>query len=132
MVAGLSGQLSLVAVLANLLAAPAVGPATVLGVLATVVLAVWEPLGVQLIRLAGVPVWWLVQVGQWAAALPGAVMTVPGGVQGALALATVTVLGLVLARSAAVRGVGVAVLVGWGWCGCPPGSSPPGGRHRAG
>ncbi len=113
-VAGLSGQLSLVAVLANLLAAPAVGPATVLGVLATVVLAVWEPLGVQLIRLAGAPVWWLVQVGHWAAALPGAVMKVPAGVEGALALATVTVLGLVLARSAAVRGVGVAVLVGVG------------------
>ena len=49
LVAAISGQVSLVAVLANLLAAPVVGPATVLGLLGGLVTLVAPPLG----RLAG-------------------------------------------------------------------------------
>ena len=45
LVAAISGQVSLVAVAANLLAAPAVGPATVLGLAGGVVGLVAEPLG---------------------------------------------------------------------------------------
>ncbi|HET9499319.1 MAG TPA: ComEC/Rec2 family competence protein [Marmoricola sp.] len=70
MVAAISGQVSLVAVLANLLAAPAVGPATVLGLLGGVTAAVWEPMG----RLVATPaVWcadWLIAVARGSAALP--------------------------------------------------------------
>ena len=44
-VAAISGQVSLVAVLANLLVAPAVGPATVLGLAGGLVGLVWAPLG---------------------------------------------------------------------------------------
>ncbi len=113
-VAGLSAQLSLVAVLANLLAAPAVGVATVLGVLATVVLPVSTPLGEVVLRLAEPPVWWLVQVGRRAAAVPGAAVTVPGGVAGALGMAAVTVAVLVATRNAAVRGAALAMVVGVG------------------
>lgn len=113
-IAGLSSTLSLVAVLANLLAAPAVGAATVLGVLATVLLAVWTPLGELVVRLAGPFVWWLVQVGTRAADVPDAAVAVPGGVPGALGMAAVTVLILVLGRSPAVRAVIVAVVLGLG------------------
>ena len=113
-IAGLSAQLSLVAVLANLLAAPAVGVATVLGVAATVVLPVWTPAGEVLVRLAGPPVWWLVQVAHRAADVPGAVVAVPGGPAGALGMAALTVGALVLARSPAVRALVVAVVVGVG------------------
>ncbi len=49
LIAAISGQVSLVAVLANLLAAPAVGPATVLGLLGGVLTLVAPPLG----RLTG-------------------------------------------------------------------------------
>ena len=49
LVAAISGQVSLVAVVANLLAAPAVGPATVLGLLGGLLSSVWVPLG----RLVG-------------------------------------------------------------------------------
>ena len=44
-VAAISGQVSLVAVAANLLVAPAVGPATVLGLAGGLVGLVWAPLG---------------------------------------------------------------------------------------
>ena len=44
-VTALSGQISLVAVLANLLAAPAIAPATVLGLAGGLVGLVWTPLG---------------------------------------------------------------------------------------
>ncbi|UZJ23789.1 ComEC/Rec2 family competence protein [Rhodococcus antarcticus] len=113
-IAGLSSQLSLVAVLANLLAAPAVGVATVAGVAAAVVLPVWTPAGEVLVRLAGPPVWWLVEVTHRAADVPGAVVAVPGGAAGAVGMAAATVVALVLARSAAVRGLVVAVVVGAG------------------
>lgn len=113
-IAGISGKLSLVAVLANLLVAPVVGPATVLGVTATVVLPVWAPLGRLLVRLAGPEVWWLVQVGRRSAELPGAAVDVPGGAAGALGLAAVTISAVVLTRNPAIRGLVLAVMVGVG------------------
>ncbi len=113
-IAGLSAQLSLVAVLANILAAPAVGLATVLGVLATVVLPVWPAAGELVLRLAGPEVWWLVQVAHRSAGIPSASVVVPGGVPGALGMAGATVLVLILARSPAVRAVVLAAVVGTG------------------
>ncbi len=111
-IAGLSGRLSLVAVLANLLAAPVVGPATVLGVAATVVLPAWAPAGEVLVRMTGPEVWWLVRVGRWSAGLPGATVAVPGGAAGALGLAGITIAALVLTRSPRVRVVVLAAVVG--------------------
>src|SRR3954447_26168689 len=60
-VAAISGQVSLVAVAANLLVAPAVGPATVLGLLGGVVVLV-SPLGTVLGSLAGWCAQWVVLV----------------------------------------------------------------------
>ncbi|WP_110204982.1 ComEC/Rec2 family competence protein [Nocardioides daejeonensis] len=52
-VAGISGQVSLVAVLANLLAAPLVAPATILGLLGGLLALVWAPAGQVVGRFAG-------------------------------------------------------------------------------
>lgn len=71
-IALLSGQVSLVAVFANLLAAPAVGPATVLSLIAGVVAVAWAGLGQLLARAAGVPLWWIVEIAHRAAGLAGA------------------------------------------------------------
>ena len=71
-VAALSGQVSLVAVASNLLAAPAVGPATVLGLVSGLIAVAVEPLGQLGGRLAGVPAWWIVTVADQSAQLEGA------------------------------------------------------------
>ena len=70
MVAAISGQVSLVAVLANLLAAPAVGPATVLGLLGGLVTLVAPPLGRLVGAGAGWCVAWIVEVARHMASLP--------------------------------------------------------------
>lgn len=135
-VAWLSGQVSLVAVVANLLAAPAVGPATVLGLLAGLVHLLWELPARFVGRLAGWCADWIVLVADRGAALPVAAVTWPTGPWGlagltvaCLAVAAVTP-GLVANRARAltlcvvlvvlmVRPVGVpAWVTGWpppGW-----------------
>ena len=98
-VAAISSQVSLVAVAANLLAAPAVGPATVLGLAGGVVGLVSAPLG----RLVAVPAaWcarWIVVVAERSAALPTAAV---GWSAGPLSIALLTVLC-----------VAVALLLSW-------------------
>ena len=70
LVAGLSGQVSLVAVLANLLVAPAVGPATVLGLASGLTGLAWEPAGRGPGTLASWCVGWIVRVARWGGDLP--------------------------------------------------------------
>ncbi|WP_436495247.1 ComEC/Rec2 family competence protein [Actinokineospora sp. HUAS TT18] len=114
-VAGVHGQLSLVAILANLVAAPVVAPATVLGVLAAVVMPVWPWLAELLVRLAGPELDWVIAVGRFAADVPGATVGWPDGWWGGLLLAAL-VGGVALAwrsrrgRSLVTLGL-VAVLV---------------------
>jgi competence protein ComEC len=93
-VAALSAQVSLVAVGANLLVAPAVGPATVLGLAAGLVGLVLESAGRALGTLAGWCVAWIVAVAERGAALPTAAV---GWGTGPLALAGLTVLVVALA-----------------------------------
>ncbi len=111
-IAGLSGEVSLVAVVANLLAAPAVAPVTVLGVLAAAVAPWWTGGAHALVWLAGPGVSWLVWVARRCAAVPGATLAWPGGVLGALVLAGVVVLVAVALRWRRLRAVVAAVLVG--------------------
>jgi competence protein ComEC len=115
-VAGVSGTVSLVAVVANLVATPAVAPATVLGVLAAAVSTVWPAAAELLAWLAGWPAWWLVLVARYGAGAPAAVVPWPAGVAGAVLLAGLTVALLVAARYRPVRRlvavVVVAVVVG--------------------
>ncbi len=130
-VAALSGQVSLVSVPANLLAAPAVAPATVLGVLAALVSPVSAGAAGWLARLAGVPVGWLAEVGERAARVPGAALSWPGGVTGALVLVAVTLAVIALVRRPALRRVALAAAVGAVVIAVPvrvlaPGWPPPG------
>ncbi|WP_326564719.1 ComEC/Rec2 family competence protein [Micromonospora peucetia] len=109
-VAGISGTVSLVAVPANLLAVPAIAPATVLGVLAATVSPIW-PAGAEFVAwLASWPAWWLVMVARHGARLPAGTLPWPGGVTGALLLAGLTVALLVATRHPVVRRL-VAVAV---------------------
>jgi competence protein ComEC len=68
----ISGQVSLVAVAANLLAEPVVGPATVLGLLGGLTGLLWPGLGSCCGWLASWCVAWIVAVARHAAALPTA------------------------------------------------------------
>ena len=115
LVAAISGQVSLVAVVANLLAAPAVGPATVLGLAGGVVGLVSGPLG----RLVAAPAaWcatWIITVAVRCAGLPVAAV---GWSAGPVGVAVLTVLcavlslllGALLARRATTVGLGALMV----------------------
>ena len=97
----LDPSVSTVSVLANLLAAPALLPATVLGLVATV-LAPWLPVLAGLVAwTAGGATWWIAAVAHRCAALPGALVPWLDGPPGALLLAVLTgaVLWAVLRRA---------------------------------
>ncbi|MFB9909271.1 DNA internalization-related competence protein ComEC/Rec2 [Allokutzneria oryzae] len=102
-IAAISGQISLVAIPANLLAAPVVAPATVLGVLAAVASTVHESIAEFLVHLAGPEVWWLITVGRHAAAVPDNGIAWPAGVLGGLLLTALLVVLVVLWRSPRFR-----------------------------
>jgi competence protein ComEC len=95
LVAVLSGEVSLVAVVANLLVAPAVGPATVLGVVAGLLGLAVADLGRLVGTAAGWSASWIAAVADVCAALPGASMgwaSGPWAVVGLVAICTATVL----------------------------------------
>ncbi|AXH97964.1 ComEC/Rec2 family competence protein [Ornithinimicrobium avium] len=90
----LQGSITLVAVPANLLAAPLVAPTTVLGVVAAVVSPLSVTLAGAVAWLAALPAWLLALVAHAGADLPwGTLGWVEGG-PGALLLATVTLAAL--------------------------------------
>src|SRR4051794_12780 len=97
LVAAISGQVSLVAVGANLLAAPAVAPATVQGLLAGLVTLVLPALGHAVGIGAGWCVAWIIEVAERGAALPTAAVSWGSG---PVALAALTVVCLVAAAAA--------------------------------
>jgi competence protein ComEC len=97
LIAAISGQVSLVAVAANLMAAPAVGPATVLGLIGGMLTLVCPPVGRVVGLTAGWCVAWIVEVAQRGAALPTAAV---GWGSGPLALALLTCLSLAVALGA--------------------------------
>jgi competence protein ComEC len=102
-VAGFAGEVSVVAVVANLLAAPVVAPATVLGVMAAVVAPVVPWLAELLVRLAGPEADWLILVAGHAADVPGAVIGWPGGWLGGVLLAGCMTLLVVALRQRRLR-----------------------------
>lgn len=86
----LDPSVSTVSVLANLLAAPALVPATVLGLVATV-LAPWLPVVAGSVAwVAGGATWWIAAVAHACATLPGAAVPWLGGPAGAVLLAALT------------------------------------------
>jgi competence protein ComEC len=90
-IAAISGQVSLVAVLANMLAAPAVGPATVAGLIAGLVAMPSRAVGHLAGHIAGVPAWWIVVVAQRCARLSGASIGWPVGPVSLIALCAICV-----------------------------------------
>ncbi len=103
--AALGGQVGLVAVPANLLAVPAVAPATLLGIGATVLSGVWPQAAAGLARIAGVPTAWLVAVAEHGARVDGGSVPWPAGPIGGLVLAGFLCGGLLIARVPSVRRV---------------------------
>ncbi len=91
LVAAISGQVSLVAVFANLLVAPAVGPATVCGLAAGLVMFVSATVGRLLGTVAGWCVSWIVMVARHGADLPAASAEWGTGVVALAALSAICV-----------------------------------------
>jgi competence protein ComEC len=129
-VAWLSGQVSLVAVAANLLAGPAVGPATIVGFGAAGIALLSEDLARLAGWVAGWPARWIIFVAQKGADLPGAASAWPATVIGVgvltlICLALIVGLHRLLARPIAmvlaVILVAVVVLRPVGSFGWPPG-----------
>ncbi len=86
----LEPAVSLYAVPANLVVAPAVAPATVLGLLATLV-APWWPGGAAVLgHVAGAACWWIAAVARTTAGWPGAHLAWAGGVFGVVLLGLVS------------------------------------------
>jgi len=116
-VAALSGQVSLVAVGANLAVAWAVGPATVLGLLGGLLALVWSPLGALVAMPAGWCAAWIVGVARVSADLPVAALAWSSDwLSVAVLTATCGVVALMLGSMLARRGLvlgftGVLVVV---------------------
>ena len=130
-VVALSASVGLLAVPANLLAVPAVAPATVTGVAAAMVAPVSLPLAQGLAWLGWLPTAWLVVVARTGAALPGASVPWPGGAQGALLMTGLTLVGLVAlarrrVRRPLVAGTAGVALVAFGLPVASPSWPPPG------
>ncbi|WP_125777018.1 ComEC/Rec2 family competence protein [Antribacter gilvus] len=90
----LDPSVSAVSVVANLLAAPALVPATLLGLTATL-LSPWLPaLAHAVAWAAGGATWWIAEVAVRSAALPGARLPWLAGVAGSLLLAGLTLVAL--------------------------------------
>jgi competence protein ComEC len=111
-VVGLSGSVGLFAVPANVLAVPAVAPATVLGVVAALVAPVCLPVAQAAAWLAFVPTRWLTAIAHTGARQPGAGASLPSGWTGAVvSLLLLALLALAL-RSRRLRRAAAAGLVG--------------------
>ena len=111
-VVAISGTLGLLSVPANLLAVPAVAPATVLGVVAALLAPVSMPLAQAIAWVAYLPTAWLVRVARTGAGVPGAGVGWPDGARGALLLAAATGALWLLLRSRARRRVAAAGCAG--------------------
>ncbi len=97
LIASISGQISLASIPANLLAEPAVAPATILGVLAAALAPLSMGVAQFVARIGGIPCWWLVFVAHTFSRLPGAAVPWRDGASGALTLLAVgSAVGLLL------------------------------------
>lgn len=110
-IAGISGGVSLTTIPANLLAAPAVAPATVLGILTAVASPVLPGVAQFTAWLAAWPARWLVAIAHQGAAVPDGVLPWPGGTFGGALLGGLLALLLVAFRRRAARRAVLAVAV---------------------
>ncbi|NVI90474.1 ComEC/Rec2 family competence protein [Actinomadura sp. BRA 177] len=108
----LSGEVGVVSVFANLLAAPAVAPATLLGALGAVTALVSLPLARLIVWPAGLAVGWIIWVARTAAALPYATIPWTGGALGAAALLATGTAAFLILRSSRLRVIAAAAMTG--------------------
>lgn len=113
LVAGLTGTVSLVAMLANVAVAALIAPITVLGTAAAVIGPLWPAGADVLIRFTGPELWWLLGVARWTASLPSATVPVPSGAGGTLLVATAVVAGVAAWRRRWFRWIAAMVSLGW-------------------
>lgn len=111
-VVAISAQLGLLSIPANLLAIPAVAPATLAGVAAALLAPVWLPAAQAVAWLGWLPTAWLVLVARVGAGLPGAAVPWPDGSTGALLLAAATGALLAVLRRRRLRRLLVAAATG--------------------
>lgn len=138
LIAGMGGGVPVLSIPANLLAAPAVAPASILGLLAAVAGLV-APTPAQWIAAAGtLPAAWIAGIARYVQGLPGSVAPWPGGLLGAVQVTAVLLLaaaGWWLARRAhrtapvavALGAVGFVVLAPMAGITLPTASWPPPG-----
>jgi len=115
----LQGSVTLIGVFANLLAAPFVAPATVLGVSVALVALVSHPLAVLLAWLAALPTLGIASIARVGADVPMGTLPWPDGPAGAFLLAFVTtallftgpwLIATIRARPAVMAAIGVLTL----------------------
>lgn len=104
-IAAISGQVSLVAIPANMFAEPVVAVTTVLGFAAALTAPLCLSLGALLAQLAGYPCRWLVAVAEFFGSRHGATVPWPAGVLGGLELLGASSALLLLARRSGARRV---------------------------
>lgn len=131
LIAGISGQVSLVSAAANLAVAALIAPITVMGSAAAALCLFW-PAGAQLlIRFTGPELWWVLHIARWAAAVPAATVPVPSGPHGVVLVGAVAVLTVVLWRWRWFRvatAAAAAGLLAWALSGLVPTGSLSAGR----
>ncbi|ULE31913.1 ComEC/Rec2 family competence protein [Mycobacterium sp. IDR2000157661] len=116
LIAGMSGTLSVVSVIANIAAAVVVPPIAVIGTAAAALCPVWPAGADLLIRFTGPELWWLLTVARWGAGVPGALLPVPSGPWGAVivgAAGTTAVLAWRWRWARIAVGAGVLCLLAW-------------------
>ncbi|OJV76629.1 MAG: hypothetical protein BGO37_11370 [Cellulomonas sp. 73-92] len=84
-------QIGAYTLLANVLVAPAVGPATVCGVAAALLAPVWPGAALVLAHLGGAACWWIAAVARAVSAAPAATVGWAPGAVGVVALAAVSI-----------------------------------------
>lgn len=132
LIAAISGRLSLVSVVANLVVAVVIPPITLLGTAAAALAPLWPAAAGLLVRFTGPELWWLLQVAHLAASAPGAAVAVPDGWAG---FATVGCAGV--ATVLLWRFVGIAkarrlrVTRSWGECDSAAPASGARRRHQS-
>ena len=99
------GQVSLVAPLANLLAAPSIAPATALGLATLVAGLIWQPLAIPLAALLWMPLDYLVKVVELTARIPSAAVPLPLSAEVVVAWYACLVLLVLLGPTSPFRGL---------------------------
>ncbi|MFJ4650694.1 ComEC/Rec2 family competence protein [Nocardia sp. NPDC088792] len=93
----MSGHLSLVAILVNMLVEPVIAPITILGAAVAILACLWSPAATLVLHCTTPPMWWLLTVSDRAGAL-GASISLPTGTRSGLIAAVLCALVLLALR----------------------------------